>query len=64
MGKEERTILDFFVILLQIIFLGLKLNGVIAWSWVVVLLPVIILSGIYGAIILIYLIAIILDWFF
>ncbi|MDD6055329.1 MAG: hypothetical protein SOW25_02935 [Helicobacter sp.] len=32
---------DLFVVLLQILFIGLKLAGKIQWSWWLVLLPII-----------------------
>ena len=62
MDREERIFIDFFVILVQIIFAVLKLTEVITWNWVYVLIPIMVLAVAYGAIVLIFLIASILDW--
>ena len=36
---------SFFIVLLQVLFIALKLCGVIAWSWVVVLIPLFVYVG-------------------
>ena len=38
--------LSWFLLVLQLIFITLKLCGVIAWSWVCVFIPLIALGGI------------------
>ncbi len=45
-----------FVGLLQIVFIVLKLCGVISWSWVLVMLPLIIIAGLLVVIFIIALI--------
>ena len=47
-----------FVGLLQLVFITLKLIGVITWSWWLVLLPTIISAGLYG----LYIIALIIYY--
>ena len=49
----------FFINLLTAIFIGLKVTGLIAWSWLYVLLPSIILVGLFGFIIIISIITMI-----
>jgi len=44
-----------FLELLTIIFIVLKLTGVIAWSWWIVLLPMIIAAAIYAMIFAVWL---------
>ncbi|MBX7490730.1 hypothetical protein [Helicobacter turcicus] len=39
--------LDLFLVLLQVLFIGLKLAGKIQWSWWLVLLPMIIYIFLY-----------------
>ncbi|TLD81395.1 hypothetical protein LS70_007740 [Helicobacter sp. MIT 11-5569] len=39
--------LDLFLVLLQVLFIGLKLAGKIQWSWWLVLLPAIIYVFLY-----------------
>lgn len=38
---------DLFLVLLQIVFIVLKLCGVITWHWALVLLPIIIIAGLW-----------------
>ena len=52
---------DLFLVLLQIVFIVLKLCGVIAWHWALVLLPIIIIAGIWVLFILIKVIAILFS---
>jgi hypothetical protein len=39
--------MQFFTALLTVLFIGLKLTGTVAWSWLWVLSPVIIWPGTY-----------------
>lgn len=43
----------FFINLLTVIFIGLKLTGLITWTWLYVLLPSILLVGLLGCILII-----------
>jgi hypothetical protein len=42
--------------LLQVVFIGFKLAGIIDWSWIFVLLPTLLVGGFYGAFIVGFLI--------
>jgi len=44
---------DLFLVLLQIVFIVLKLCGVIAWHWALVLLPIIIIAGLWVLVVVI-----------
>lgn len=51
MNNEKITInwnIDGILLILLILFIVLKITGVISWSWVIVLLPLWILLGIVG----------------
>ena len=51
MNNEKITInwnIDGILLILLILFIILKVTGVISWSWVIVLLPLWILLGIVG----------------
>ena len=51
MNNEKITIdwnIDGILLILLILFIILKVTGVISWSWVIVLLPLWILLGIIG----------------
>jgi len=51
--------LTILAVILQVVFLTLKLTGVIAWSWWVVFIPLLALAGIWiiiGFILLLFLI--------
>lgn len=50
--------------LLQLIFITLKILGYINWSWVLVLLPAIILAGVVLLILIVSLIALFIDMYF
>ncbi len=52
--------LVFFINLLTVIFIGLKITGLIAWSWLYVLLPSILLLGLLGCMLMISIITIII----
>jgi hypothetical protein len=70
MSNEHKTTVSFGGLglgtVLTLIFLVLKLCGVIAWEWIYVFLPIIISFGlsvlVVVAIIVFYIIAIKLDW--
>lgn len=70
MSNENKTTVSFGGLglgtVLTLIFLVLKLCGVIAWEWIYVFLPVIISFGlsvlVVIAVIVFYIIAIKLDW--
>lgn len=49
----------FFVNLLTVIFIGLKVTGLITWSWLYVLLPSILLAGLLGCMLIISIITMI-----
>lgn len=42
-----------FINLLTVIFIGLKLTGLITWTWLYVLFPTILLVGLFGCILII-----------
>ena len=48
-------------LLLTILFVVLKLVGVVAWSWWLVFLPLIIGAGIFAIVLVIFLLAAILE---
>lgn len=51
MNNEKITInwnIDGILLILLILFIVLKVTGVISWSWVIVLIPLWILLGIIG----------------
>lgn len=50
----------FFINLLTVIFIGLKITGLITWSWLYVLLPSILLLGLLGCMLMISIITIII----
>ena len=50
-----------FVGLLQIVFIVLKLCGVISWSWVLVMLPLIIIAGLVVLILIVCLLIVLLS---
>ena len=50
--------------LLQLIFITLKILGYINWSWMLVLLPAIILTGVVLLILIVSLIALFIDMYF
>ena len=50
--------------LLQLIFITLKILGYINWSWVLVLLPAMILAGVVLLILIVSLIALFIDMYF
>jgi len=52
--------LVFFINLLTVIFIGLKITGLITWSWLYVLLPSILLLGLLGCMLMISIITIII----
>lgn len=51
--------LVFFINLLTVIFIGLKITGLITWSWLYVLLPSILLLGLLGCMLIISIITMI-----
>lgn len=46
-----------FVVLLQLLFIGLKLTGYIAWSWWWVLSPFLFVGGVWAVLIIVALCA-------
>ena len=46
MNKTRTGAGTIFVVLLQLVFIILKLCNVIAWSWVFVLMPLIVYTGV------------------
>lgn len=49
----------FFINLLTVIFIGLKLAGLITWTWLYVLFPTILLVGLLGFMLIISIITMI-----
>ena len=60
MNKTTTGAGTIFVILLQIAFIILKLCNVITWSWVFVLMPIIVLAGVWVILLAILVISLII----
>ena len=61
MNKTTTGAGTIFVILLQIAFIILKLCNVITWSWVLVLMPLIVLACIWTILLAIFVISLIIG---
>ena len=61
MNKTTTGAGTIFVILLQIAFIILKLCNVITWSWVFVLMPIIVLAGVWVILLAILVISLIIG---
>ena len=61
MNKTTTGAGTIFVILLQLAFIILKLCNVITWSWVFVLMPLIVLAGVWVILLAILVISLIIG---
>ena len=61
MNKTTTGAGTIFVILLQIAFIILKLCNVITWNWVLVLMPLIVLTGVWLILLAILVISLIIG---
>lgn len=61
MNKTTTGAGTIFVILLQLAFIILKLCNVITWSWVFVLMPLIVLTGVWVILLAILVISLIIG---
>lgn len=56
MKKRKKDVLGYIgllALLVQLVFIGLKLNGAIIWGWAIVLLPCMIYAGLIAVMFLI-----------
>ena len=61
MNKTTAGAGTIFVILLQLAFIILKLCNVITWSWVFVLMPLIVYTGVWLVLLIILVISLIVE---
>ena len=61
MNKTTAGAGTIFVILLQLAFIILKLCNVITWSWVFVLMPLIVYTGVWLILLIILVISLIVE---
>ena len=61
MNKTTAGAGTIFVILLQLAFIILKLCSVITWSWVFVLMPLIVYTGVWLILLIILVISLIVE---
>lgn len=61
MSKNTSGAGTIFILLLQLAFIILKLCGVISWSWVLVLIPLMVLAGVWVILLMILVISLIIG---